>query len=25
MCPLFDLGGYDNAKIFTYQAKQEDC
>ena len=25
MCPLADLSGYDNAKIFTYQAKENDC
>ena len=25
MCPLADLSGYDNAKIFTYQAKEEVC
>jgi hypothetical protein len=25
MCPLFDLTGYDNAKIFTFQAKEDDC
>jgi hypothetical protein len=25
MCPLYDLTGYDNAKIFTFQAKESDC
>ena len=25
MCPLMDLSGYDNAKIFTFQAKENDC
>jgi hypothetical protein len=25
MCPLYDLTGYDNAKIFTFQAKETDC
>lgn len=25
MCPLIDLKGYDNAKIFTFRAKEEDC
>ena len=25
MCPLADLGGYDNAKVFTYQAEIDDC
>jgi hypothetical protein len=25
MCPLADLSGNDNAKIFTYQAKEDDC
>jgi hypothetical protein len=25
MCPLFDLSGYDNAKIFTFQARENDC
>ena len=25
MCPLADLSGNDNAKIFTYQAKKDDC
>ena len=25
MCPLADLSGNDNAKVFTYQAKEDDC
>jgi hypothetical protein len=25
MCPLFNLSGYDNAKIFTFQARENDC
>ena len=25
MCPLMDLSGYDNAKIFTFQANENDC
>ena len=25
MCPLYDLTGYDNAKIFTFHAKESDC
>ena len=25
MCPLYDLTGYDNAKIFTFHAKENDC
>ena len=25
MCPLYDLTGYDNAKIFTFHAKETDC
>jgi len=25
MCPLTNLSGYDNAKIFTFQANESDC
>ncbi len=25
MCPLYDLTGYDNAKVFTFHAKESDC
>lgn len=25
MCPLSDLSGYDNAKIFTFHANESDC